>query len=282
MLILKTFFVLIASFQTLYQIPLREEFSQSGYLEIHGQKLPKEIFDALYAKFDNFIDFLEKNPVYAQKIYNAKERFLRTKERNFYSTDFFGFYNESKRKGRHQISFYYSPHFHTFISSRFPELTAVPQISRFLEICLEIQKPYRNLFKEAAAELGLETIFDSEHGEIPILFKVVKYLPSYIATRPHYDGTTFSLFLDSTDNGSLLLTPYKGSFCVNDFFSPLHDETSMLLIPGTLLSEFFIYPTPHIVRQSGKTRYAAVAFAMRPNYTAPKTRYSSLPTFNVE
>jgi hypothetical protein len=34
-----------------------------------------------------------------------------------------------------------------------------------------------------------------------------------------------------------------------------------------------------MVTRSGKTRYAAIAFAMRPNYIAPKIEHSPLPNF---
>lgn len=260
-------------------IPLAEQFKQAGYVEISDKRPAAATFDSLYAYFDEFIEFLQTNRVWAQKLYSAKKRFIRSKDKNLYSTDFFGFYDESKREGRSQISFYYSTHFHAFISSRYPEFNQIPEITHFFEACLEIQKPYVDLCDETATELGLETIFASKYGHPPILLKVVKYLPSYIATKPHYDGTAFSLFLDSTDNPSLLLSPYKPSFTVDDFSSPLRDQNSILLIPGVLLTEFSIDPTPHIVAQSGKTRYATIAFAMRPNYVQPKVEFSPLPDF---
>jgi len=277
---------LLFAFQSLYATPLAEQFKRAGYVEICDQKHGTATFDVLYAYFDELIEFLQTNPVWAQKIYTAKERFIRSKDRNYYSTDFFGFYDESKRGERSQISFYYSVHFHEFICSHYPEFNQVPEIIRFFEACLEIQKPCENLFDEAAAELGLKTIFSSKYGHPPILLKIIKYLPAYIATRPHYDGTVFSLFLDSTDNQSLLISPYKSSFTVDDFFFPQrefsrrHNQNSILLIPGVLLTEFSIYPTPHIVTQSGKIRYATVAFAMRPNYLPQKNDHSPLPNFN--
>jgi len=273
------------AYQSLCAIPLAERFKQEGYLEICDKKYGRAKFDSFYAHFDKLIEFLQTNRVWAQKLYSAKERFIRSKDRNYYSTDFFGFYDESERKGRGQISFYYSTHFHEFISSHYPEFNQVPEIIRFFEACLEIQKPYGNLFYESATELGLEKIFSSKYGQPPILFKAIKYLPSYISTRPHYDGTAFSIFLDSTDNQSLLLSPYKSSFTVNDFSSPLRkfsrlsNQNSILLIPGVLLTEFSIYPTPHIVAQSGKIRYATIAFAMRPNYIPKKNELSPLPNF---
>jgi hypothetical protein len=277
----KTFFLgifLLFAFQSLCATPITEQFKQAGYVEICDQKPAAAMFDSLYEHFDEFIELLQTNPVWAQKLYSAKERFIRSKDRNYYSTDFFGFYDESERKGRSLISFYYSTHFHEFICSHYPEFNQVPEIIRFFEACQGIQKPYGNLFNEAAAELGLETIFSSKHP--PILLKVIKYFPSYTATRPHYDGTAFSLFVDSTDNPSLLLSPYKSSFTFDDFSSPLrHDQNSILLIPGMLLTEFSIYPTPHIVAQSGKIRYATIAFAMRPNYIPQKIEVSPLPNF---
>lgn len=260
-----------------FQSPLSEQFKKTGYVEICNEEQGRATFDSLYASFDLFIDFVQANPVWKQKLYIAKERFIRSKERNYYSTDFFGLYDESERIGRSQISFYYSTHFHEFICAQYPDFNQIPEIMGFFGACLEVQKPCRDLFGQATAGLGLETIFCPS-----TLLKVMKYLPSYAASRPHYDGSVFSLFLNSTDNRSLLLSPYKSSFAVDDFSSPIRefDQNSMLLIPGALLTEFSIYPTPHIVIQSGKIRYSTIAFAMRHDYIPQKTKYSPLPCFN--
>jgi hypothetical protein len=277
--IARKFFFLLFAFQSLCATPLAEQFKRAGFIEICDQKPATVAFHSLYTYFDELIAFLQTNPVWVQKLYSAKERFIRSKDRNYYSTDFFGFYDESEREGRSQISFYYSIHFHEFICSRYPEFNQVPEIIRFFEACLQLQKPYGNLFDEVAAELGLEAIFSSKSSRPPILFKVIKYLPSYIPSRPHYDGTVFSLFLDSTDNQSLLLSPYKSSFTVDDFSSRWQNQNSILLIPGVLLTEFSVYPTPHIVAQNGKIRYATIAFAMRPNHIPQKIELSPLPSF---
>jgi len=271
--------IFISAFRPLCALSLIEQFKQVGYVEMRDEQHGSATFDALYAYFDEFITFLQKNPAWAQKLYSAKERFIRSKERNYYSTDFFGFYEESPRGGKNQSDFYYATHFHEFICTHYPEFNDIPEIIRFFDLCFEIQKSYVTIFAEAAAELGIETIFSSEYGHPPILFKVIKYLPPYGATRPHYDGTAFSLFLDSTDSQSLLLSPYKHSITADDFvapprkFSRLYNQNSILLIPGMLLAEFEIYPTPHVVVHSGKIRYATVAFAMRPHYF----RKSELP-----
>ena len=278
----KIFLFLLFALQSFCKEPLLDEFKQVGYVEIANSFQPETTFDALYAHFDVLIEFLQKNPIWIQKLYNAKERFIRSKDQHFYSTDFFGLYDESKKGTRGQIAVYYSPHFHEFVFSYYPELNQIPEIARFFKACFEIQKPYEDFFKKIACELNLETIFSSSDTLVPILFKVVKYLPSYIAARPHYDGTAFSLFLDSTDNESLLLSPYKSSFTVDDFSVPLRafsKRRSILLIPGAFLTEFSIYPTPHIVKHNRKVRYATIAFAMRPNYIPQKTDYSFLPNF---
>lgn len=270
---------------SLFAIPLAEQFKQSGYLEIHDEYHGSSTYDTLYAYFDDLTEFLQTNPIWAHKLYCAKERFIRSKDRSYYSTDFFGFYDDSKREARRQIAFYYSTHYHKYICSLYPEFNQVPEISRFFEACFQMQFSYENLFDEMAKELGLETIFSSEYGRPPILFKIIKYLPSYTAIRPHYDGTVFSLFLDSTDNQALLLSPYQSSLTVDDFSSPIrkfsreYEKNSILLIPGTLLTEFSINPTPHIVIQNGQSRYATIAFAMRPNYIQPKTDFFTLPNF---
>ena len=285
MIALKMNFLLILyslAFLSLSASDIAEEFKRVGYVEIYNEHHTKATFNSLYAHFEELIQFLQTNRVWEQKLYAAKNRFIRLKNCNTYSTDFFGFYNEADRAGRRQVSFYYSTHFHEFICSQYPEINQVPEITRFFEACLKIQKPYGNIFNDAATELGLETLFPLADDPPPILFKVVKYLSSYVPQKPHYDGSAFSLFLDSTDNQSLLLSPYKSSFTIDDFSSPQREFNlnSILLIPGTLLTEFSIYPTPHIVSKSGKIRYAAIAFAMRPNYTQQKFTYSPLPNYS--
>lgn len=268
------FLLLCFSCTSLCAQPLADQFESTGYLEICNRKQDRASFENLYIYFDELIEFLQSNPVWTQKLYAAKERFIRSKDRNYYSTDFFGLFDESKRIGRDQISFYYSIHFHEFIIAYCPEFKRVPEIIRFLDACQEIQKPCLEIFEEAATELGLDIIYNS------ILFKVVKYFPSYKPLKPHYDGAALSLLLDSTDNESLLLSSYKAELAVEDFHLPIRDcLNSVLLIPGSFLSEFGIYPTPHIVVHSGKTRYAAVAFAMRPNYTPQKNELFPLPSF---
>ncbi|HEX2582650.1 MAG TPA: hypothetical protein VHL30_00860 [Chlamydiales bacterium] len=276
----RIFLLLLFALHSFCEVPFLEKIKQKGFVEIADQKPPAAMLDALYSQFDALIEFLQTNPIWAQKLYIAKEHFVRSPLCKYYSTDFFGLYEESNREGKSQISFYYSTHFHAFISSRYPEFTRLPEIRPFLDTCLEIQKPYGSLLHQVAASFDLETLVCEAP---PILFKVVKYFPAYIATKPHYDGTAFSLFLDSTDDASLLLSPYKSSFTIADFSSPPREFShSILLIPGAHLAEFSIHPTPHIVLRPGKTRYAAIAFAMRPNYTSPKIKHAPLPIFNIE
>jgi hypothetical protein len=265
---------------------LAEQLHRAGYAEMCDECRGAAMFDALYVHFDKLVEFLQTHPAWAQKLYRAKERFIRSPARNYYATDFFGFYDESESAGRHQISFYYSTQFHEFICVQYPEFNEISEIICFFEACGEIQKPCENIFADAAAKLGLGSIFSAGNFfSIPVLLKVIKYLPSYVATRPHYDGTAFSLFLDSTDNESLFLAPYTSSYTVADFSSPLREfsrcehQNSMVLIPGALLAEFSLYPTPHIVVQSGKIRYATIAFALRPYYRAQKHEFSQLPDF---
>jgi hypothetical protein len=271
--------------QSICTTSLKEQLSQVGYIEIHDKNHGAATYDFLYVCFDELITFLQEHPTWAQKLYIAKERFIRSEYRNFYSTDFFGFYDESQREGRNQVAFYYATHLHDFIFLHYPECKQVPQIVNFFEMCRPLQQSSGDVCNEVAMQLNLENIFASQCGQLPVLLKVVKYLPSYRVARPHYDGSAFSLFLDSTDNQSLLLSAYKTAFTVDDFFSPVrkfsrsHNQNSMLLIPGTFVTEFSLYPTPHIVERNGKIRYATIAFAMRPHYIFEKNSFSLLPDF---
>src|SRR5581483_10266953 len=176
MMIQKTFFIsifLLHASHTLGASSLAEQFKQAGYVEMCNKEHGTATFDALYVCFDELIQFLQTHPTWAHTLNNAKERFIRSKARDVYATNFFGFYDESGRTGRSQISFYYATHFHEFIRSSYPELIAIPEIANFFERCDEIQKPYAHLFEQAATELGLKTIFASNDNHPPLLFKVI-------------------------------------------------------------------------------------------------------------
>lgn len=288
MLRMKTLFACVFVFFAMQSVsaqPLAEQFIQNGYREMCNQEHGSVAFDALYNYFDEFIKFLDTHPVWLHKLSRAKQLFIRSTEKNYYSTDYFGLYDESKKTGRGPIAFYYSIHFHEYICFCYPEIKNISEIINFFQACYDIEYPYGTVFEQAAIELGVASIFAHSNGVIPILLKVVKYFPSYIARRPHYDGTVFSLFLDSTNNQSLLLAPYTLSLSCSDFNTPLRnfyrleDQSSMLLIPGVLLAEFGIDPTPHIVVSSDETRYATIAFAMRPDYVQKNHAFSQLPLF---
>jgi hypothetical protein len=284
-IILSLALVLLFGFQSLHATSLAEQIKQAGYIEFCDHQHGAVTFDSLYHKFDELIEFLQANPVWVNKLYYAKERFIRSKERNYYSTDFFGWYDESQPAERGQVSFYYSTHFDDFICARFPEFNQISQITRFFAACRQIEQTTKPLFSLAAKELDLPEIFAplNTDQQPPVLFKVVKYLPSYVASKPHYDGTAFSLFLDSTDHQALRLAAYKPLLNRHDFTTPARKyareqyQNSILLIPGTLLTEFAINPTPHVVLPAGKTRYATIAFAMRPHYLTPKKQLVLLP-----
>lgn len=260
--------------------PLLEQFEQTGYVEITDTSQIEADFDSLYARFDKLIALVQSQPVWAQKLFMAKERFIRSKNRAIYSTDFFGLYDESAIASRSQIAFYYSVHFHEYLRTQYPQLINVTEIGRFLDACQELQKPCSPIFTEAATDLGIASIFAANDSQAPVLFKVIKYLPAHNASMPHYDGSAFSLFCHSTDNESLLLSPYKASFSSDDFTAVERNASnSQLLIPGALLTEFNLFPTPHIVVGSGKVRYAAIAFAMRSSYKSEKFPFTALPNF---
>lgn len=275
------FMFLWAARQPLIAIPLIEQLKQTGYVELCDTHYGTATFESLYAYLDELVAFLHENPLWIQKLYQAKERFIRSKERDYYATDFFGFYDESKREGRHQISFYYAIHFHEFINTHYPECKKIPAIINFFDACFKIEQAYASLCDEIAAEIGL----DLSCNHMALLLKVVTYLPAYAPTRPHYDGTAFSLLLNSTNNQALLLSPYKAGYTLDDFISPrrqfpqVHNQNSIIIIPGTQLTEFSIDPTPHVVTHDDSTRYATIVFAMRPYYIHSKNNLSPLPNF---
>ena len=282
--ILHLSFFFLFTFGFLSATPLAQQWEEVGYKEILNNTQGEERFNYLYLLFDNFIEFLQNNPEWARKLYIAKERFIRSKDKNHYSTDSFGLYDESEIEQKRQIAFYYSSRFHDFIYFHYREFHEVSEIINFFAACREIERSNQEIFNEAANELSLGMRLYSA-GTPPVILKIVKYLPSYMAIKPHYDGTAFTLFLDSTDNQALLISPYKSQFQIEDFVSPTREfartenQNSTLLIPGALLGEFSIYPTPHIVLGSGNTRYATIAFAMRPNYSGERIEFAPLPSF---
>jgi hypothetical protein len=263
---------------------IEAEFRQTGYIEIGVHKPSKITFETLYADFDTLVETLQTHPQCLQKLYIAKERFIRTKAQRDYGTDFFGFFDESTQQGRSQVAFYYAREFHDFLLQFYPELKQEAPLILFLNDCFAlVQDPAEGILEAVTAQLGLDALFKANRVDFPLLLKVVKYHPDYKATKPHYDGTAFSLFLDSTDNNSLLLSPFKPSFSVADFEVPLRyfpPEASMLLIPGSLMTDYSLFPTPHLVMGSGLTRYAAIVFCMRPPFPSQKVELPALPTFN--
>jgi hypothetical protein len=272
---LKTTLLTFLASLPLCAAPLAEQFEQHGYAELCDPPHDATTFECLYTAFDELIVYCQTHPALAHKLCAAKERFIRSKAQRRYGTDFFGLYDESQRPIRSQVSFYYSTHFHDFIRTHFPELKKFPALMQFLDLCREIQQPYHELFKSSAAELGLPELW---HYDVPILFKVVKYLPGYGVSKPHYDGTALSIFAHSTDNASLRIAAYKSPLTVDDFFCPTRsNQNPIVLVPGTLLAEHAIWPTPHIVLPSSSIRYATIAFAMRPDYIAPKIAFADLP-----
>ncbi len=270
------------------EISLLQECKQVGYVEICDTLHTNATFTTLYASFEHCIQFLQAHPVWVQKLYIAKEAFLRSKYKNYYATDIFGWYDESHVQGRRQIAFYYSVHFHQFVIAHCPELRTIPAIIDFFSLCYALQQSYEELSMFVAHGLGIQDLFACTDGKPPLLLKLVTYLPSYYPTRPHYDGSAFTLLCDSTDHQSLLVASYQPALTANDFFVPRKtllqscDSSSIIVIPGSFITDFSIYPTPHVVQHSGVTRYATIIFAMRPYYTPEKKEFCALPIFNIE
>lgn len=273
--------VVIFAFHSTCNASKLEQLQQMGYLQINDEQHNNLFFESLYASFDDFITFVQANTDWYTKIYCAKERFIRSKIQKYYATNFFGLYDESQNTTRNQISFYYSTHFHEFICMQYPNHKQIPQINNFLNACLKIKNTYNDTFNAVIDELKLKNILSVKDNQPPILLKIIKYLPGYLATKPHYDGSALSFFINSSDNQRLLLSPYKNLFNVTDFFSPdrKFKPNSIVLIPGTLLTEFCINPTPHIVLSGKSNRYAIIAFIMRPNYEFKKRDFTILPNF---
>ena len=84
--------ILFLFIQSICTVSLQEQFSQVGYVEICDENCGIATYDSLYICFDELIIFLQENPAWAQKLYIAKERFIRSENRKYYSTSFFGFY----------------------------------------------------------------------------------------------------------------------------------------------------------------------------------------------
>jgi len=77
-------FILFLFTQPICTISLKEQFSEVGYLEVCDKNHGIATYDSLYASFDEHITFFQANPIWAQKLYIAKERFIRSENRNYY------------------------------------------------------------------------------------------------------------------------------------------------------------------------------------------------------
>ena len=149
MIILKSWFLRIFLYLHLnlcVQYLLLREFKQVGYLEICDTKHSTETFDTLYAYFDELIEFLQANPVWAQKLYSAKERFIRSKDRDYYSTIFLAFTmnRNEKEEGRSHFTIRYISMI--LFASHYPEFNQVSQIIRFFEACFPNATTIRHIY----------------------------------------------------------------------------------------------------------------------------------------
>jgi len=255
----------------LHANPLLKDFEEKGYSEIVNEKQGSVFYDQLYRSFDRMIGRVTKDSSLRKKLAMAKNRFWKTELGQFYATPFVGYGDDSKLSYRKLYYFYYSTDFHDFLKVQYPEILENLDIREFLTLCREITVSSMSIFERTREELSVGALLDSPFNRLPLLLKIVKYLPGS-STVPHFDASAFSLFLDSTDHQSLLLAPYKETIEVFDFFVPprqyprLAFSSSSLLIPGKFLQgqEPYINPTPHAALRNDSIRYSVIAFCVVP------------------
>ena len=68
--ILKLFLctLFLSAFESLCAVSIAQEWERVGYVEFCNTKHGAATFDALYVRFDELIEFLQTNPVWAQKL----------------------------------------------------------------------------------------------------------------------------------------------------------------------------------------------------------------------
>lgn len=282
---MKTFLCLILSIFSLEASQLLPGLQQRGYVEICNETHGAESFDNLYLAFDAFIKFVDTHSEARKKLAAAKSQFWDTDIGKFYGTPFVGYADESKLTHRKLYYFYYSSDFHNFLLTRYSKIMqGSPEILQFLDLCRAITNSSIEMFGNAIEELAIDPLFSSTENRLPVLLKVVKYLPAS-CTVAHFDASALTLMLDSTDLDSLVFSPYMETIASSDFFAPSRQysrsvqSSSCLLISGKFLTakDIPINPTPHAALRKDTIRHAAIAFALIPYYQSGRLDLPLLP-----
>lgn len=285
---MKIKFLLIASGISLstlcHTTPLPELLKNRGFKELPNRLMLKQDYRELYKSFDDFIELIENNPEFAQKVHDLESRFLgnKTQKARYCSAP------PSYRDPRHHSTKRFDKIYFQFIREHYDlvkeEFRGIAGAHKFIESMRYLDESSKIMFKKMLPKVeahypGFTEKVMGKHSELTVISKIVRYRRGdtpHWGTTPHVDKSALSLILDSDDHDddSLWLCEDTSNPTMEGIKKParIHshkdDRSSALVIPGAacVKAGIDLKPTVHGVAPiTTPFRHAVISFLLIPD-----------------
>ncbi|MCL5875227.1 MAG: hypothetical protein M1114_02030 [Candidatus Dependentiae bacterium] len=282
---------LLASALAVFQLSaipsnIYQSIREQAFCEFSNDMYLKNDYEALYRNFGLFIDRMDSDPDFAERISKSEQAFLADSElRNRYCAAPPSYRdprrNSSKRHDK--VYFQFISEYYDFVKDKYSDLLVSScEFEQFMEGMKRLDEVSKKLFGQALNQLenDIPDIREKIYGDydkLTVISKIVRYEKSEKwGTTPHFDKSTLTLIWDSNDddNDCLLICKDSNNYSMQSLIKPermyAHQEesTSALLITGLALPAIGmdINPTLHGVAPiKSDYRYAVISFLLAPH-----------------
>ncbi len=263
-----------------------DTLNQKGMLEIRNETFLKKDYKEIYKKFDQFIEYIEKNPSFAQDIDTRENDYLShsdIKKRYCSAPPSFRDPRKNIQKRFDKVYFQFiREHYDLAIENHIDIFREKQEALEFLDGMRKLDEYAKEQFSSVIEAIdktkpGFKGLMYGKHKDLTIISKIVRYNQTESwGTTPHRDKSALTFIWDSTDENdeSLIVCPdvhnpsTKGLVVPKRQFSQKDDCTSTILIPGLSLQKVG-FPLPATVHgvQAFKTpcRHAIISFLLVPD-----------------
>lgn len=263
---------------------LPDLLKNKGFQELPNQLVLKQDYRELYKSFDDFIELMETNQEFAQKVHDLESRFLgeKAQKARYCSAP------PSYRDPRHHSTKRFDKIYFQFIREHYDlvkdEFRGIAAAHKFIESMRYLDESSKIMFKKMLPKIeerypGFTEKVMGKHNDLTVISKIVRYHKGDTVqwgTTPHVDKSALSLILDSDDhdNDSLWLCENTTNPTIDGIKKPIRsyahrdDCSSALVIPGAALVKAGIdlHPTVHGVAPITKPfRHAVISFLLVPD-----------------
>lgn len=267
-------------------ISFGDQFARSGFVELGNIKTKQIDYNRLYENFDRFIDAMNSDPLFSQKMFDMESAFLAETGRKSRYCSAPPSYRDPRKNTTKRFSKIYFQFIKEFydICSIYNALPQNPQALEFLKQMRTIDHISKQMFLQVLEGLekdypGITKRVHGKHSELTVITKIVRYEETESGlwgTTPHVDKSALSLILNSDDanDESLWLCEDVDKPMMYKLHKPLRyfsqsaDHTSVILIPGAacLKMDIPLKPTVHGVAPITKPfRHALISFLLIPD-----------------